>query len=112
MSEYFSVDTSFEFGTKRVHVKPSVYESESSKWTTTKLASFDIATGIEISRIEINPGSDLVKIIASPDQKYIAVICESQWYEDFYIYEVSTLRQVASFEGIHGIDGSSECIFF
>jgi hypothetical protein len=112
MSEYFSVDTDFDIGECRLHIKPSAYDSTLVEWTPTRISCFRSGSLSESACVSIEPGSDRIKLIISADQKYVAVVCESQWYEDLYLYEVGNLRRIASFEGSNGVDGASDGQFF
>ena len=106
-SEFFSNEKQFRVGKFTITVIPSIYKESSSQWSDTIVTSCKSICDKNVYRYEIHPGSDRVKIILSSDQCYIAIVCESQWYEDLYIFDVPHLKKIASFEGINYVDGAS-----
>ena len=110
-SEFFSNEKQFRVGKFTITVIPSIYKESSSQWSDTIVTSCKSICDKNVYRYEIHPGSDRVKIILSSDQCYIAIVCESQWYEDLYIFDVPHLKKIASFEGINYVDGASEGFF-
>jgi len=111
MSEFFTTAKRFRVGPYVIDITPSGYDKGNARWTCTTVASSDVSTGQLSASIELSPGSDRVKIIVSNDNEHIAVVCESQWYEDLYLLDTQTLRLAACFEGTSFIDGASEGIF-
>ena len=111
MGEYFSASSVTNLGEFNLLVKPSAYDPLSSKWSKTEVESFLRTSEHPTAKKSLDPGSDRVKLLPSDDCRHVAVICESQWYEDLYILELPSLRTIASFEGTQLVDGSSEGFF-
>lgn len=111
MVEFFSEERTIGLSRFNIFVQPSVYDKNLSEWSSTKIICYGHGSDHPVSSISIAPGSDRVKVIGSDNGKYIAIVCESQWYEDLYILELPGLRRIASFEGAEMVDGASEGIF-
>lgn len=111
MDNFFSEEKIIEFADYCLTITPSIYDEERARWTTTKVEVSFSNRKSPMYWFEIFPGSDYVKNIISDDDNYIAIVCESQWYEDLYIFELPNLPPIASFEGVRYQDGASEGFF-
>jgi len=111
MGEYFSTARTIEVFEVKLLVKPSTYDHESSAWSNAELTTYVHGEEHLTATTKIVPGSDRMKVLASDSSRHVAVMCDSQWYEDLYIFELPSLRKISSFEGVEMIDGASEGFF-
>ncbi len=111
MNGYFSTTRTIEIFEVKLLVKPSIFDQEASVWSNVELTTYVHGDEHPIATTTIVPGSDKMKVLASDAGRYIAVMCDSQWYEDLYIFELPSLRKISSFEGVEKVDGASEGFF-
>ena len=111
MGDFFDKPRRLIVGPYAIDVEPSTFDTVINQWSPTKVTASDAASGASLASTDLVPGSDWAKVIASGDGRHIAVVCESQWYEDLYVLDTRTLRVLASFEGTDYVDGASEGMF-
>jgi len=111
MDEYFSTTRTIEIFEVKLCVKPSTFDHKASVWSSVELTTYVGDEEHLTATTTIDPGSDRVKVHASATGRYVAVFCDSQWYEDLYIFELPSLRKISSFEGVEMVDGASEGLF-
>jgi hypothetical protein len=112
MHEYFSVEKIIEVNEKTsLYIKPSSWDEKLSVWSSCEITCYLRSEKLPTATATITPGSDTLKVVLSENGHHIAVMSTSQWYEDLDIFEIPTLRRIASFSGMDFIDGASEGIF-
>lgn len=97
MAKFFSEKRHFSLDLYSLYIEPSVYDEIAEKWSETCISLISTTTLKQMANYKISPGSDRVKILISDDEFYVAVFCESQWYQDLYLLKLPSLQKIASF---------------